>query len=344
MGWVRLFCVDCISKDGETFDTLDLCCASESQCIDAHITHRENLIGPHEPHHRLVKLHTVLLTQHFGRTYKLACEAYERVEGFCAKIAEAENSQQPQEEKETAQDVQDVSTQEPTTSEMPSSSDKPGDVLTAVDSPKDGAEVEPTTTVIPLQSDDKSDDEPIRVDDTKDEGEAGPTATEVPSKNDQPDDDPPSTDEVKNQIETEDKEPQPPARAEGDDGDLPTCGKCNGSLSFPFWYCIFCEDNLFICDACDAKGVPELTRSAGKHTEEHHLIRCLAPANGDDTDPATEQRLTSIESRLDSMQTRFDDLCGSIGDLTSRVGNIEQLLHNLPELMRAALHGQDAQS
>ena len=22
---------------------------------------------------------------------------------------------------------------------------------------------------------------------------------------------------------------------------LPTCGNCNGHLSFPFWYCIFCE-------------------------------------------------------------------------------------------------------
>jgi len=24
-------------------------------------------------------------------------------------------------------------------------------------------------------------------------------------------------------------------------GALPTCGSCKGSLSFPFWYCIFCQ-------------------------------------------------------------------------------------------------------
>jgi hypothetical protein len=24
-------------------------------------------------------------------------------------------------------------------------------------------------------------------------------------------------------------------------GELPTCGNCKGSLSFPFWYCIFCQ-------------------------------------------------------------------------------------------------------
>jgi hypothetical protein len=74
-------------------------------------------------------------------------------------------------------------------------------------------------------------------------------------------------------------------------------------------------DDLFICDECDSRGVPELTRSSGEHTKEHHLIRCLAPKKGDDVSPATEQRLMSIESRLD--------------ELTSRIGNIERLLHKL---------------
>src|SRR5579863_10080092 len=34
------------------------------------------------------------------------------------------------------------------------------------------------------------------------------------------------------------------------------------------------SDDLFICDACDRAGVPDLTRSSGRHTEGHHLIRC----------------------------------------------------------------------
>jgi hypothetical protein len=82
-------------------------------------------------------------------------------------------------------------------------------------------------------------------------------------------------------------------------------------------------DNLYICDACDTEGVPDLTRSSGKHTAEHHLIRCLAPETDDDdkTSP-TEQRLTSIEGRLDGLQTQLDDLTG-------RMGNIERLLHRL---------------
>jgi hypothetical protein len=75
-------------------------------------------------------------------------------------------------------------------------------------------------------------------------------------------------------------------------------------------------DDLYICDGCDTKGVPDLTRSSGKHTAEHHLIRCLAPVvDEEDKASPTEQRLTSIESRLD--------------DLTGRIGNIELLLHKL---------------
>jgi hypothetical protein len=74
-------------------------------------------------------------------------------------------------------------------------------------------------------------------------------------------------------------------------------------------------------------------RSSGKHTEEHHLIRCLAPETDKDIGSPTEQRLTSIEGRLDGMQTQLDDLTGRmgdlIGDLNSRIGNIEQLLQRL---------------
>ena len=89
-------------------------------------------------------------------------------------------------------------------------------------------------------------------------------------------------------------------------------------------------DNLFICDSCDSSGVvPDLTRSSGKHTQEHHLIRCMAPEKRYDDAPAAEQRLISIENRLDGMQTRFDELGGRIEDLTGRIGNIEQLLHKL---------------
>jgi hypothetical protein len=104
--------------------------------------------------------------------------------------------------------------------------------------------------------------------------------------------------------------------------------------------CVALLDDLYICDGCDSDGVPDLMRSSGKHTEDHHLIRCLAPEETDDEASPTEQRLTSIEGRLDGMQTQLDDLTGRvgdntgrmgdlIGDLNARIGNIEQLLHRL---------------
>jgi hypothetical protein len=63
-------------------------------------------------------------------------------------------------------------------------------------------------------------------------------------------------------------------------------------------------------------------RCSGKHTEDHHLIRCLAPQEDGDITSSTELRLISLEERLDDMHMRFDDL----GD---RIRNIEQLLHKL---------------
>lgn len=105
------------------------------------------------------------------------------------------------------------------------------------------------------------------------------------------------------------------------------------------------SDHLYICNACDSEGVPDLVRSSGKHTEDHHLIRCLAPEDTKDKALPTEERLTLIEGRLDGMQTQLDgltghmgdltsrvgELNGTVGDLTSRIGNIEQLLHRLLE-------------
>jgi len=79
-------------------------------------------------------------------------------------------------------------------------------------------------------------------------------------------------------------------------------------------------------------GFPDLTRSSGRHTDGHHLIRCQAPEEGGDTSSPTEQRLLSVESRLDDMKTQLDDLTGGMGDLNSRVvdtGNLNGVLGEL---------------
>ena len=64
----------------------------------------------------------------------------------------------------------------------------------------------------------------------------GPASTKTPARSDKPDGVLNPLDGTKGGAEAK--------SARWDrvkDQSLPTCGKCKGCLSFPFWYCIFCE-------------------------------------------------------------------------------------------------------
>ena len=54
-----------------------------------------------------------------------------------------------------------------------------------------------------------------------------PSSTEMSTKSDKPD--------VEGKTARDAREDQVQGKS------LPACGKCKGRLSFPFWYCIFCE-------------------------------------------------------------------------------------------------------
>jgi hypothetical protein len=67
-----------------------------------------------------------------------------------------------------------------------------------------------------------------------------PISTEMPGTSDKPEDvNPP--DDTKGGAEVEGKIARDTREDQVQDESLPTCGKCKGRLSFPFWYCIFCE-------------------------------------------------------------------------------------------------------
>src|SRR5712671_4297977 len=87
-------------------------------------------------------------------------------------------------------------------------------------------------------------------------------------------------------------------------------------------------DDVLLCDACDQTGVPKLPGTPD-HTEEHHLIRCLAPRKDEETTASVERRLVALEGQLYNIHVRFDDL-------SSRFGTLEQLLHDLHGLARGA--------
>ena len=81
-------------------------------------------------------------------------------------------------------------------------------------------------------------------------------------------------------------------------------------------------DDLFICDACDKDGVPDVMRRSVKHSEYHHLIRCRAPERNGDLSSSTGQRFLSAEGRIDGMSAQLDDLTRHMGDLNGRVEDL----------------------
>jgi hypothetical protein len=61
------------------------------------------------------------------------------------------------------------------------------------------------------------------------------SSSEMPAKRDKPDDLTNPAEGAKGGGEVMRRQSQ------DQDQNLPTCGRCAGHLSFPFWYCIFCE-------------------------------------------------------------------------------------------------------
>jgi hypothetical protein len=188
IGGIRLFCLDCVNKNSEDYEPLDLCSAPE--CIAARITDREDLEGAHEPNHRLVKVRIAVLARQHGRVHTAATKAFVRVEDFCKQIVEVI------EKSDTESNAKSASNSEPTV-----------DHLDNVPPTEDVTEDVPGVT---------------GVEDTSEmsEDEIDETASDS----------------------SEDSLPSPRISS----GELPTCGNCKGSLSFPFWYCIFCKGRFVL--------------------------------------------------------------------------------------------------
>ena len=107
----RLFCLDC---DCVSFRTRSLCCAQE--CMAARITGDQDFKVAHEPSHRLVKVHTVVLERQLGRVYASALVAFERVKTPCTRIAEFRQGLQEKDKhgEETGPETKDPSNPKPT--------------------------------------------------------------------------------------------------------------------------------------------------------------------------------------------------------------------------------------
>jgi hypothetical protein len=155
IGGARLFCLDCVVKT-ETHNPVDLCTAP--QCIDARITHRQDLESPHEPTHRLVKVRINVLARTYGHVHTSACEAFQYVRELCMKIAES--SSHPGDE--TGPNEQKLSNLLPTSTEVPAKGDEldDSDVRTAEDGTRGGTETEDITAPEASQDQEQEQDFP----------------------------------------------------------------------------------------------------------------------------------------------------------------------------------------
>jgi len=224
----------------------------------------------------------------------------------------------PLEEEETGLVGQETPSHEPAFGEMPANVDKVDDTPTAPqEEEKTGSVGQETsnheqTFGEPPANVDKVDDTPTA---PQEEEKTGSVGQEIPNHESTFAEIPASVDGVV---------PLGPPTGIQIGSNLPTCGNCNGRLSFPCWYCIFCMDDLFICAACDTAGVPKLMRISGEHTEGHHLIRCQDPQMSGDT-----EREMSMEGRLNGMQTQLDDLTRRMGDHNDHMGDLNNRVGDL---------------
>ncbi|KAI0716121.1 hypothetical protein C8T65DRAFT_707355 [Cerioporus squamosus] len=103
------------------------------------------------------------------------------------------------------------------------------------------------------------------------------------------------------------------------------CIGCGSEVSRPCWYCIECDDDVFVCSACEARNI--VTKSA--HKLAHGLVLC--PQQREEIHAETGQtgrldgRMNSLEVKLDAVRqdsmSRFDALDSKIDALKSGVSS-----------------------
>ena len=260
IGGARLFCVDCVPEPTAESNVVNLCC--EPQCVTAVAA----LMPPppdmevaHKPNHRLVKARIPVLLRHYGRIHSAALEAFDRSRYACMRIAES--TAHPQEEEKTGSVEPETPNHEPTFAEIPANVDKVDDTPTAPHGDEKTGSVgeetpnlEPTSAELPA-SVDRVNDAPSAPQEEEETGLVGqetpnhePTFGEIPADVDKVDDAPtaPQEEEEAGSVVQETPNHEPPFSEIPASvysviiEDLPTCGNCNGRLSFPCWYCIFC--------------------------------------------------------------------------------------------------------
>ncbi|KAF9041886.1 hypothetical protein BDZ89DRAFT_1059909 [Hymenopellis radicata] len=119
--------------------------------------------------------------------------------------------------------------------------------------------------------------------------------------------------------------------------DSPICVICNKTVTRPFWFCIECEDGIFVCYDCNARTIVEqpwlFERRAHTdpsiHSWAHTLVLAPLPE-----DSATSQADTpSIDNRLAQLSTGVEVNTTEINRLHARLDTMSQHMERLEMLL-----------
>ncbi|PIL29997.1 hypothetical protein GSI_07908 [Ganoderma sinense ZZ0214-1] len=98
------------------------------------------------------------------------------------------------------------------------------------------------------------------------------------------------------------------------------CIGCQARVSRPCWYCIECEDNTFLCPACESSQTP----IKGRHKPMHALVLCQPPRAANQVETNQSEWLGALEAKFDEMQKgstlRLEALENKIDGLAGHVG------------------------
>ncbi|KAF7350881.1 Protein kinase domain-containing protein [Mycena sanguinolenta] len=117
----------------------------------------------------------------------------------------------------------------------------------------------------------------------------------------------------------------------------PRCCYCNEHVFHPFWVCVYCVPDTYICASCDAKGaVPKHDGANPTHELSHPLVELF------DNEPipepvATEVTLVELLKRVSGLETKLDT---KIKALETKLETVETKLECRLALLEAILNGQ----
>ena len=97
-----------------------------------------------------------------------------------------------------------------------------------------------------------------------------------------------------------------------------------------------CEDDVFVCVECDAKG----PLTVGTHHKLHALVRCqdevhYGPLSVEQRLEQLEARFTGMEHRFEGMEARFGGMEHRFGALEVRVGSMDEKLTRIEKMLEA---------